>query len=179
MVCIRCKNVVKSELEKLGIRYTIVELGEVEINDRLSRKMQESLKIALNNFGLELIDDNKAVLIEKIKTLIVEMIHHNSEFPKVKFSYYLSEKLNYNYTYISNLFSSVKGVTIEHFIIAHKIERVKELLAYNELTLSEISDKLLYRNVTHLSKQFKKVTGLTPTFFKKMKDKYLISLENL
>ena len=179
MVCIRCKIVVKSELEKLGIHYTIVELGEVEINERLSRKMQESLKIALNKFGLELIDDNKAVLIEKIKTLIVEMIHHNSEFPKVKYSCYLSEKLNYNYTYISNLFSSVKGVTIEHFIIAHKIERVKELLTYNELTLSEISDKLLYRNVTHLSNQFKKVTGLRPSSFKKMKDKYLISLENL
>src|SRR5579862_1209440 len=166
MVCSRCKNVVKSELEKLGLHYTTVQLGEAEITDTLSRKMEESLRIALYKSGLELMDDGKAVLIERIKNAIVEMIHYSDDFPKIKFSCYLSDKLHYNYTYISNLFSEVKGVTIEQFIIAHKIERVKELLLYNELTLKEIAHKLVYSNTAHLSKQFKKVTGLTPSFFK-------------
>ena len=179
MVSVSCKILVKSELEKLGLRYTVIDLGEVNIVKDISNKKYHALKIALHKSGFELIDDKKAIIIEKIKNVIVEMVHY-SEIPlKTKVSCYLSEKLEYDYTYISNLFSEVKGVTIEQFIIAHKIERVKELLLYNELTLKEISLKLFYCNEAHLSSQFKKVTGFTPSIFKKMKFKNLIALENL
>jgi YesN/AraC family two-component response regulator len=171
--------IVKSELENMGLHFTIVELGEVEITEELSLKEQDELRTALGKFGLELMEDKKSMLIEKIKNIIVEMIHYSDEPPVLNFSNYLSEKLNYDYNYLSNLFSEVKGTTIEHYIISHKIERAKELLIYNELTLTEIADKLHYSNVAHLSNQFKKVTGLTPSFFKKMKDKRLIALENL
>ena len=171
--------IVKSELENMGLHSTIVELGEVEITEELSLKEQDELRTALGKFGLELMEDKKSMLIEKIKNIIVEMIHYSDEPPVLNFSNYLSEKLNYDYNYLSNLFSEVKGTTIEHYIISHKIERAKELLIYNELTLTEIADKLHYSNVAHLSNQFKKVTGLTPSFFKKMKDKRLIALENL
>lgn len=179
MVSIRCKMVVKAEIENMGLHPLIVELGEVEIKENISGVKQEVLKAALLKSGLELMDDKKAMLIEKIKNIIVEMIHYSDELPETKFSDYLCEKLNYDYTYLSNLFSEVKGTTIEHFIIAHKIERVKELLVYNELTLTEIAWKLRYSSVSHLSNQFKKVTGLTPSFFKKMKHKRLTALENL
>ncbi len=179
MVSLRCKMIVKSELENMGLHFTIVELGEVEITEELSLKEQDELRTALGKFGLELMEDKKSMLIEKIKNIIVEMIHYSDEPPVLNFSNYLSEKLNYDYNYLSNLFSEVKGTTIEHYIISHKIERAKELLIYNELTLTEIADKLHYSNVAHLSNQFKKVTGLTPSFFKKMKDKRLIALENL
>lgn len=179
MVSIRCKMIVKAELEKMQLHHTIVELGEVEILENLSAKKRNELKTALAKFGLELMEDQKSILIEKIKNIIVEMIHYTDEPPKINFSDYLSEKLHYDYNYLSNLFSEVKGITIEHYIISHKIERVKELLIYNELTLSEIADKLHYSSVAHLSNQFKKVTGLTPSFFKKMKNQRLIALENL
>jgi len=179
MVSLRCKMIVKSELEKMHLQFTVVELGEVEITEELSSKQQEELKTSLLKSGLELLEDKKSMLIEKIKNIIVEMIHYSDEPPLLNFSTYLSEKLNYDYNYLSNLFSEVKGTTIEHFIISHKIERAKELLIYNELTLTEIAEKLHYSNVAHLSNQFKKVTGLTPTFFKKMKHKRLIALENL
>lgn len=179
MVSLRCKMIVKSELERLHLHYTAVELGEVAITEQLSPEQQEELKISLLKFGFELMEDKKSMLIEKIKTIVIEMIHYSDEPPLLNFSAYLSEKLNYDYNYLSNLFSEVKGTTIEHFIIAHKIERAKELLIYNELSLTEIAEKLHYSNVAHLSNQFKKVTGLTPTFFKKMKHKRLIALENL
>ena len=179
MVSLRCKMIVKAELENMGLHFTIVELGEVEIVEDLSKQDEGQLKNALQKYGLELMEDKKSMLIEKIKNIIVEMIHYSDEPPLLNFSDYLSEKLNYDYNYLSNLFSEVKGTTIEHFIIAHKIERAKELLIYNQLTLTEIADKLHYSNVAHLSNQFKKVTGLTPTFFKKMKHKRLIALENL
>jgi len=179
MVSLRCKMIVKSALQKMNLHFTVVELGEVEITERLSQKQQQELKTSLLNFGLELLEDKKSMLIEKIKTIIIEMIHYTEEPPLLNFSAYLSEKLNYDYNYLSNLFSEVKGTTIEHFIIAHKIEKAKELLIYNELTLTEIAEKLHYSNVAHLSNQFKKVTGLTPTFFKKMKHKRTIALENL
>jgi len=179
MVSLRCKMIVKSELSNLGLHYTTVELGDVEITEELSPKMQGELKAALLKHGLELMEDKKSMLIEKIKNIVVQMIHYSDEPPLLNFSSYLSEKLNYDYNYLSNLFSEVKGTTIEHFIIAHKIERAKELLIYNELTLTEIAAKLHYSNVAHLSNQFKKVTGLTPTFFKKMKHKRLIAHENL
>jgi len=179
MVSLRCKLLVKSELEKMNLHFTIVELGEVEITENLTPTQNAELRIVLLRSGLELLEDKKSMLIEKIKTIIIEMIHYTEEPPLLNFSAYLSEKLNYDYNYLSNLFSEVKGTTIEHFIIAHKIEKAKELLIYNELTLTEIAEKLHYSNVAHLSNQFKKVTGLTPTFFKKMKHKRTIALENL
>ena len=179
MVSLRCKLIVKSELEKMHLHFGIVELGEVEIEQDLSAEQQQELKTSLLKFGLELLEDKKSMLIEKIKNIVVEMIHYTEEPPLLNFSAFLSEKLDYDYNYLSNLFSEVKGTTIEHFIIAHKIERAKELLIYNELTLTEIAEKLHYSNVAHLSNQFKKVTGLTPSFFKKMKHKRIIALENL
>ena len=179
MVSLRCKMIVKSELEKMGLHFTIVELGEVEIKEKLSLEMHSELKVALLQFGLELMEDKKSILIERVKNIIVEMIHYSDEPPINNFSDFLSEKLQYDYNYISTLFSEVKGTTIEHFIIAHKIERAKELLIYNELTLTEIAFKLHYSSVAHLSNQFKKVTGLTPSFFRKMKHQRLIALENL
>jgi len=171
--------IVKAELEKINLPFTIVELGEVEITTEISPEQHGQLRASLLQFGLELMEDKKSILIEKIKNIIIEMIHYSEDPPILNFSAYLSEKLNYDYNYLSNLFSEVKGTTIEHFIISHKIERAKELLIYNELTLTEIADKMHYCNVAHLSNQFKKVTGLTPTFFKKMKHQRLIALENL
>ncbi len=171
--------IVKSILENLHIRFITVELGEVDVDNELTPAERSDLKAALLKYGLELLEDKKSILIEKIKNIVVEMIHYNEEPPVFNFSSFLSEKLNYDYNYLSNLFSEVKGTTIEHFIISHKIERAKELLMYNELTLTEIAEKLHYSNVAHLSNQFKKVTGLTPTFFKKMKNKRLIALESL
>ncbi len=179
MVSLRCKMIVKSELEKLGYHWTVVELGEVEIIENVSVKEQNLLKTALLKYGFELMEDKKSMLIEKIKTIIIELIHYSDEPLSINFSDYLSKKLSYDYNYLSNLFSEVKGTTIEHFIIAHKIERAKELLIYNELTLTEIAWKLHYSSVAHLSNQFKKVTGLTPSFFKKMKHKRLTSHENV
>jgi len=163
----------------MGFHLTTLELGEVEIRENLSAKKTNQLKAAFLQFGLELMEDKKSMLIEKTKNIIIEMIHYSDEPPSLNFSDYLSEKLNYDYNYISNLFSEVKGITIEHYIIAHKIERAKELLIYNELNLTEIAYKLHYSSVAHLSKQFKKVTGLTPSFFKNMKHKRFIALETL
>lgn len=179
MVSLRCKMAVKAELNKLGLHYITVDLGEVEIMEDISPEQREKIKQGLLCSGLELMDDKKAILIEKIKNVIVEMVHYAEELPKVNFSDYISEKLNYDYTYLSNIFSEVAGTTIEHFIITHKIERVKELLLYDELNLSEISYKLNYSSVAHLSSQFKKVTGLTPTFFKHLKHKRRDTLENV
>lgn len=179
MVSIRCKMLVKSELDKLGLHYILVDLGEVEIMEDISAEKRDQLKIALLKSGLELMDDKKAILIEKVKNVIVEMVHYTDKVPKTNFSDYLSEKLNHDYTYLANLFSEVTGITIEHFIIAHKIEHVKELLLYDELTLTEISYRLNYSSVAHLSYQFKKVTGLTPTFFRQLKHKRRSTLENV
>jgi AraC-type DNA-binding domain-containing proteins len=171
--------VVKSELEKLGLHYTTVELGEVEITDKVSQDQLDNLGTALELTGLELMDDNKKILVEKIKTIIIELIHYNDEQIKINLSDYLSEKLNHNYTYLSNLFSEVKGTTIEQFYLAHKIEKVKELLVYDELNLTEIAWKLHYSSVSHLSNQFKKMTGLTPSHFKNLKNKRRAALGNL
>jgi len=179
MVSLRCKMMVKLELDKLGLLYSVVDLGEVEIYGILTNEQREVLKMELLKSGLELMDDKKAILVEKIKCTIIELIHYTEDELKVNFSNYLSEKLGYNYTYLANLFTEVKGTTIEHFIIIHKIERVKELLIYDELTLSEIAWRLHYSSVAHLSNQFKKITGLTPTFFKQLKHKKRINLENL
>jgi AraC-like DNA-binding protein len=179
MVSIRCKMLVKAELENLGIQYSTVELGEVNIPQGITDTQRDQLNQSLKRAGLELMDDKKAMLVEKIKNVIVEMIHYSDEPPQTKYSVYLSEKLQYDYTYLANLFSEVQGITIEHFIILHKIERVKELLIYDDLNLTEIADKLCYSSVAHLSNQFKKTTGLTPSHFKKLKKKRRQNLENL
>ncbi|HWN88598.1 MAG TPA: AraC family transcriptional regulator [Chitinophagaceae bacterium] len=179
MVCIRCKMVVKAELEKLGLHYIVVELGEAEIMEDISVEQHDQFKVALLKSGLELLDDKKSVLIQKIKNVIVELIHYSEEPLAINFSDHLSQKLNHNYTYLANLFSEVQGTTIEKFIIAHKIERVKELLVYNELNLTEIAYLMHYSSVAHLSAQFKKVTGLTPSHFKQLRNKRLTMLENL
>jgi AraC-like DNA-binding protein len=179
MVSIRCKMMVKSELEKLGLTYLTVELGEVNIKETITPEQLKKLDEGLKRSGLELMDNKKSLLIEKIKNVIVELIHYSDEPLKMNFSDFVAAKLNHDYTYLSNLFSEVQGTTIEHFIIAHKIERVKELLVYDELNLTEIAYKLHYSSVAHLSTQFKKVTGLTPSHFKKLKDKRLNNLENL
>ena len=179
MVSLRCKMVVKAELDKLGLHYNSVELGEVNIREKISVKQREQFKKALLRSGLELMDDKRAVLIERIKNIIVEMVHYSDELPKIKTSEYISSKLKNDYTYASNLFSEVTGTTIEHYIIAHKIEKVKELLLYDELSLTEIADKLHYSSVAHLSNQFKKVTGLTPSHFKNLRHKKLAMLEDV
>lgn len=170
---------VKSELDRLNLRYTTVELGEVNLTDDITMEKRNQLNAALKKSGLELMDDKKAMLIEKIKNVIIEMIHYADEPPLTKFSTYLAKKLSHDYTYLANLFSEVQGTTIEHFIIMHKIERVKELLVYDEFTLTGIAYKMHYSSVGHLSNQFKKITGLTPSHFKKMKIKRLDNLENL
>jgi AraC-like DNA-binding protein len=170
---------VNEELIKLGFHHAVVDLGTVEIFDNITEEQRKQLKENLLRSGLELLDDKKAILIEKIKAVIIEMIHYSDDLPKVNYSDYISEKLNYDYTYLSNIFSEVKGITIQHFIIMHKIEKVKELLLYDELTLSEISYKLHYSSAAHLSNQFKKITGLSPSFFKQLKYKRISNLENL
>jgi AraC-like DNA-binding protein len=179
MVSLRCKMVVRDELKKLGLEYVVLDLGMVEILEDVSKEQREQLKLNLLKSGLELLDDKKSILIEKIKSVIVEMIHYSDELPKVNFSDYISEKLNYDYTYLANIFSEVKGITIQQYIIIHKIEKVKELLLYNELNLTEISYKLQYSSVAHLSNQFKKVTGLSPSYYKQLKQKRQNNLENL
>ena len=166
MVSLRCKIVVKEELQRLGLNAVRVELGEVELRSRVSDDVLNQLRKNLASCGLELMEDRTSILIEKIKSTVIEMVHYSDEAPKMNYSDYISEKLNYDYTYLSNVFSKVKGTTIQQFIIMNKIERVKELLMYGELNLTEISYKLDYSSVAHLSNQFKKITGLTPSEFK-------------
>lgn len=171
--------VVSLELDKLGLHHTRVELGEAEIMEDLSKEKLHLLSTALKMSGLELMDDNKTILVEKIKTIIIELVHFSEEQIKVNLSDYLSEKLFHNYTYLSNLFSEVKGTTIENYYLSHKIERVKELLVYEDLNLTEIAYKLHYSSVAHLSNQFKKMTGLTPSHFKNLKNKRQHTLGDL
>lgn len=170
---------VKAELRKLGLKYVIVELGMLEVLEDMPIEKREQLKINLMRSGLELLDDPQAIIVEKIKAVITEMIHYEDEFPKVNYSKYISEKLKYDYTYLANVFSEVKGITIQHYIIINKIERAKELILYDEMNLSEIAYKLHYSSVAHLSNQFKKITGLTPSFYKKLGKKRKGNLENL
>ncbi len=178
MVCIRCKMVVKQQLKKLSLNYTRVELGEIEIIETISAVQLAEFKTLLLKYGLELLDDKKSILIEKIKKVIVELIHYADEPTKINFSDYLSEKLNHDYTYLANLFSEVEGINIEHYIIMHKIEKVKELLVYDELSVTEISYQMHYSSVAHLSNQFKKITGLTPSHFKKFRENRQMGLVN-
>ena len=179
MVSNRCKMAVKEELKKLGLHFIVVELGEVEIMEKLTEAQRNHLNAGLIKWGLELMDDRRSVLIERIKNVIVEMVHHSDEVIKINFSHYLGEKLNHDYTYLSNLFSEVQGTTIEQFIIAHKIERIKELIIYGELNITEIAWKMNYSSVAHLCNQFKKMTGLTPSHFKNLKDKRRSPIEEI
>jgi len=179
MVCGRCKMVVKSEFEKLGLHTISVELGEVELQDPITESQKEVLLKNLQALGFDFIDDKKSKTIEKIKNLIVDLVHHRNNDLKVNLSDYLVENLNQDYSTLSNLFSEVENTTIEKYFISQKIEKVKELLIYNELSLSQIADILNYSNVAHLSNQFKKITGFTPTYFKQLKDKKRIQIENL
>lgn len=180
MVSLRCKMLVRSELDRLGIVHGTVELGEVNIKSETTEEQRSELRASLLRSGLEVMDDKRSVLIEKIKNIIVEMVHYSEDCPKVNASDYISEKLDLQYRYLSNVFSEVTGTTIENYIIAHKIERVKEYLLYDELTLTEIAYKLNYSSVAHLSNQFRKITGLTPTYFKSLKEfRRRVALENV
>ena len=179
MVSNRCKIAVKEALKNLGLHFIVVDLGEVEIMENITNEQREQIRVALHLSGLELIDDKRAVLIEKIKNTIIEMVHHSNELIKTNFSDYLSQKLKYDYTYMANLFSEVQGTTIEQFIISHKVERIKELIIYDELNITEIAFMMNYSSVAHLSNQFKKVTGLSPSHFRKMKDKKRSPIEDI
>ena len=179
MVSLRCKMIVKEELKKLNIKYKIVDLGLVETENDISNEERELIKKNLLRTGLELLDDKRSILIERIKNTITELIHYSDELPKVNYSDYIEEKLGYDYTYLANIFPEITGITIQQFIIINKIERVKELILYNELSLSEIAFKLHYSSVAHLSNQFRKVTGLSPTEFKKIGMKRVKNLENM
>lgn len=176
MVCIRCKIVVTDELDKLDFKFSNLEIGEVDIIDNINQEQIEIFDQCLRKYGLELITDKRAKHIEKIKNIIIDLIHYTEEDIDVNYSEFLTEKLHYDYTYLANLFSEVTGTTIQQFIIKHKIERVKELIVYDELNLSQIAWKLHYTSVQHLSNQFKKVTGLTPSHFKKLKVKRLSTI---
>ena len=180
MVCSRCKMVVKSEIIKFGLHPVSVELGEIELQEEEINALQKlQLNEILRSYGFEIIDDKKSRLIEKIKNAIVSIVHYSEEQLKTNFSQHISKQLHHDYTYLSNLFTEVEGITIEGYFIAQKIERVNELLVYDELSLSEIAFKMNYSSVSHLSKQFKKVTGFTPSYFKQLKEKKRKPLEEL
>lgn len=170
MVCNRCIMAVQQVFENLGYPPVLISLGNVETKDSIPDKDLEKLKYSLESYGFELIDDTKSRIIEKIKNVIIQSVHHNNEDLKINYSSYIESHLNRDYAYLSSLFSEVEGTTIEKYIILQKIERVKELLVYDELTLSEIAYKMGYSNVAYLSGQFKKVTGLTPSHFKQVKE---------
>jgi AraC-like DNA-binding protein len=179
MVSNRCKMAVKEELKKLGLHFILVDLGEIEIMENISMEQREQLKTALLVSGLELMDDKRAVMIEKIKNVIIEMIHHSDELPKTNYSDHISNKLGYDYTHLADTFSETIGITIQQFIIIHKIERIKELIIYDELNISEIAWKMNYSSAAHLSNQFKKMTGLSPSHFKQLKNKRRTPIEEI
>ena len=172
MISMRCQVMVKQAFEKLGLHCIRIGMGEVEIAENvISAQQKEALKQMLQREGFDVLDDKKSLLIDKIKSVIIEMVHYEEELPKTKFSYYISEKLNYNYTYLANLFSQAEGSTIESFILCNKIEKAKELIGCNQLSLTEIASKLDYSSIAHFSYQFKKITGVKPSDFKSMKTK--------
>jgi AraC-like DNA-binding protein len=179
MVCIRCKMVVKAELTKLGLNYSNIELGHAEIIGDVSIEQNDQIRIALAKSGLELMDDMKGILVERIKNVIIELVYHAEDPLSVNLSVFLSQQLHHNYTYMANVFSETQGRTIERFYIEHKVERVKELLIYDELSLTQIAFKMHYSSVAHLSAQFKKITGSTASYYKKLKEKRRSMLEDL
>jgi YesN/AraC family two-component response regulator len=179
MVSNRCKLTVKELLKNLGLHFVLVDMGVVDIMENITTFQLEQIRVALLSSGLELMDNKRAVLVEKIKNIVIEMVHFKDETPKVNFSIYLSEKLDYDYTYLSNLFSDVQGITIEKFIIVHKIERVKELIIYDELSLKEIAWNMHYCSVSHLSNQFKMITGFSPSHYKNLKNKRRSPIEEI
>jgi AraC-like DNA-binding protein len=178
MVCLRCKIVVENELKNLGIDYIRVEIGEILLREELTEAQKTQLNFCLKPYGLELIIKRKNIIVEKVKNIIIELIHNSNEALTIRFSDYLRRKMNYDYTYLANLFSEVEGRTIESYIISKKIEKVKELILYEDLTLTEIAFKLHYSSVAHLSYQFKKVTGYTPSQFKTSKNRELSNLSH-
>jgi AraC-like DNA-binding protein len=179
MVSNCCKIAAKDALKELGFHFVIAELGEVEVMETVTLEQRELLRASLLKSGMQLMDDKRSVLIEKIKNIIIDMVHYSDELIKTNFSDFLSAKLNHDYTYMSNLFSEVQGTTIEQYIISHKVERIKELIIYGELNITEIAWKMNYSSVAHLSNQFKKVTGLSPTHFKNLKERKRNPIEEL
>ena len=179
MVSTRCILAVKEELKKLGLHFIMVDLGKAEIMEDISVKQKKQLKIALLRLGLELINDKRSVLIEEIKNSVIQMVHHSDEMVKTNFSVFLSEKLHLDYNYLSNLFTEVQGTTIEQFIISHKVERIKELIIYDELSITQIAWKMNYSSVAYLSNQFKRITGLSPSHFRNLKDKRRNPIEEI
>jgi AraC-like DNA-binding protein len=179
MVSMRCKLVVMSILNTYSLSYKSVELGEVELHDPINEQTRSLLKASLHASGLELLSNEKTILIERVINIVVDMVHHSTEMPKVNLSTFISEKAHTDYHRLSDLFSRTKGVTIEHFIILHKVERIKELIMYDDLNLSEIADKMHYSSLAHMSKQFKQITGLTPSFFKHMAKRTRSNIEDL
>jgi AraC-like DNA-binding protein len=169
MVCARCESLVKSELTKMGFADHSVKSGEVEIKNEITDEEKNKLNIVLQNAGLEILDDKKSVIVEKIQNLIIELVHYSEEHIKINLSDYLKEKLNYDSAYLARLFAEVKGTTIEHFFIAQRIERAKELLIYENISLNEIAYQLRFSSASHLCNQFKKATGLTPLYFRQIK----------
>ena len=179
MVSMRCKTIVKEELTKLGLHFILVDMGVADVMENITPSQREQIRVALLNFGLELMDNKKSILIEKRKNVIIEMVYYSDKLPKTNFSDYLSVKLDYDYTYLANLFSKVQGTTIEKFIISHKIERVKKLIIYDEYNITEIALKMHYSSVANLSNQFKEITGITPSHFKKLKNRRRIAIEDV
>lgn len=179
MVCSRCKMVVKSELEKLGLHPILVELGEVDLQETNIDKVKSDVIHNLQSLGFDLIDDKKSKTIEKIKNLIIDLVQNKNNELSINLSNYLAQQLTQDYNTLSNLFSEVEGTTIEKYFINQKIEKVKELLMYDELTLNEIAYQLNYSSVAYLSNQFKKVTGFSPSYFKQLKDKKRKHIEDL
>ncbi|WP_100611417.1 helix-turn-helix domain-containing protein [Confluentibacter lentus] len=179
MVCSRCKMVVKSELEKLGIQLLSVDLGVIEMLEPVTEQQKHDIAVTLKVFGFELIDDKKSKSIDKIKTLIIDLVHHKNNDLNANLSEYISNHLLQDYAMLSNLFSEVEGITIEKYFILQKIERVKELLMYDEMSLSEIAFLLHYSSVAYLSNQFKKITGFSPSHYKQLKDKKRMQIEDL
>jgi len=179
MVSNRCKMLVKSELDKFGLHHLTVGLGEVEIMETVSMEVKNYLNVTLKKLGFEIIDDRKSILIERIKNTIIELVHYSEKQLKINLSDYLSEKLDHDYTYLANIFSENHGTSIEQYYLTHKIERVKELLIYDELNITEIADYMHYSSTAHLSNQFKKMTGLTLSQYKHLKNKIRKPLENV
>ncbi|HRG85092.1 MAG TPA: helix-turn-helix domain-containing protein [Chitinophagales bacterium] len=179
MACESCKVVVKEALEELDIKPVKVELGEIETKEEISDEDKLKLNKKIKKVGLELLEKKQGVLVEKIRQVIIDYVYNTEEKPTMKFSALLSKELNHSYTYLANFFSEVEATTIEQYMIGLKIERIKELIIFGEHTLSEIAYMLHYSSVAHLSAQFKKATGLTPTHFKKLKEKRRIAIQNI